>query len=188
MFSYLREFVVIDVKSLGYIQQLEKTICLVRFDAIKIENDIIVDRIKVYGYKNKVKQEFKNCIKTRVNINEEEKALEIPIQKALNKVYDFVSDKTVVMWDNVMYDTVFDKTDDENVIKQNYNIIYPTMQLYFKNNKQVFIQDEIEDCEQLEDFDGYLGLFEDVAEFLGVECNGRDGVDIIYDIMKKLRD
>ena len=188
MFSYLREFVIIDVKPLGYIQQLEKTICLVRFDAMKIENDIIVDRIRVYGYKNKVKQEFKNCVKTRVNINEVEKALETPIQEALNKVYDFVSDKTVVMWDNVMYDTVFDKTDDENVIKQNYNIIYPTMQLCFKNNKQVFIQDEIEYCEQLEDFDGCLGLFEEVAEFLGVECNGRDGVDIIYDIMKKLRD
>ena len=52
MFSYLREFVIIDVKPLGYIQQLEKTICLVRFDAIKIENAMVEiiehDFMKIY--------------------------------------------------------------------------------------------------------------------------------------------
>ena len=49
-----KEFVILDVETLGYLQREDKTVCLVRFDAVKVINGEVAEKIKIFGYKDKL--------------------------------------------------------------------------------------------------------------------------------------
>ena len=168
-----KEFVILDVETLGYLQREDKTVCLVRFDAVKVINGEVAEKIKIFGYKDKKKVQYIKTVEKKNKACEEEKALKTPISSALEQLNVFIRELPVVTWTN--HSTIFDDFDADG-----------ESEVVFNNNERFFLADDLE--LKLEDFEGYIEDAFDVAERLQIPCNRKttEIVELIYKIMKKI--
>ena len=168
-----KEFVILDVETLGYLQREDKTVCLVRFDAVKVINGEVTEKIKIFGYKDKKKVQYTKTVEKKNKACEEEKALKTPISSALEQLYAFIGESPVVTWTN--HSTIYDDFDADG-----------ESEVVFKSNERIFLADDLE--LKLEDFEGYIEDAFDVAEHLQTPCNRKttEIVELIYKIMKKI--
>lgn len=168
-----KQFVILDVETLGYLQREDKTVCLVRFDAVKVINGEVAEKIKIFGYKDKKKVQYTKIVEKKNKACEEEKALKTPISSALAQLYVFIRELPVVTWTNCS--TIFDDFDADG-----------ESEVVFNNNERFFLADDLE--LKLEDFEGNIEDAFDVAERLQIPCNRKttEIVELIYKIMKKI--
>ena len=175
MFSLksIKNFVILHVETLGYLQEKNRTVCLVCFDALKVLNGEIAEKIKIFGHKNKQEVQYTKTVERKNKTGEEENALKNPITSALEQLYAFIGDNPVVCWTN--YSTIFDDFDADG-----------ESEVVLKDNKRIFLANDLEF--ELEDFDGDVEDAFDLAECLQIPCNRKmtEEVQVIYAIMKKL--